>query len=186
MSSIFQQFKRINKRIIKAKTKATTRAANKSLSKTRTQFRRDISKATKLKAKVINKRLWNKKATRSNPLKGEIGVGVHWGVPLTEFKPRPKQVKIGRGKGARRYKGVSAMLPNEGRTLIKGAFLAEVKSGKKLVLKRKGKSRSPTYQPKHSIKDIAKAQQRPAQNFLREEFKKQYSNYFKKEIDKLK
>ena len=168
----------------KAKTTATYRAVNRSISKTNSQLKRELTKKLKLKSSDVGKRLWTTKATPSKPLGGGIGVGVHYGLPLRLFKPKSKTVKVGRGKKARRYQGVTIMSP-EGRMLVEGGFLI-TKNNKQFVVKRKGEDRNPLTEPKINLKPYAEELKPKMISFLADEFKVQFDKQIGYELKKIK
>lgn len=185
MKSFIRQFQRTTDRIKKAKITALYRSTNRALSKTQTAWRRDISKETKLPAKKISPRLRMFKASSKKPTRGALSFATRWGVPLSEFKPRVKIVKKKRNKKTRKYKGVTAMLPS-GRDIVPGAWIWEAKSGKSLVLQRKGPGRYPTKQPTEDLFPYADKVKGAAERLLRSEFQANYKKQFDYEISKLK
>lgn len=183
------QIKLINKalrQVANANRTASYRAMNKAVNKTKTQFRRDVAAATKVKQKELSKRLFTQKATKLKPFNGAVTFGTHYDLPVHLFRPRTKQVKIGKGKSARKYKGVTIQNPNTGsRELVEGGFIW-TRGSKKLVLKRKNKSRKPLTLPKLSIHALVQQQKKPMQNFMASEFEKNFNSQVQYEIGKIK
>lgn len=159
--------------------KATYRALNKASSKTNTQFKRQIMKDTGLKSSDVAKRLYQKKAN-SKSLSAFVSLGTKFGISLSLFKPKVKIVKKGRGKTARKYNGVTVNIPVEGgRFLVPNGFLMTAKSGKSLVVVRSSASRLPLKEQKYSIDSSGRAHQSSLVTYMREEFKKQFSDQLK-------
>lgn len=164
----------------KAITNASFRSLNKTYSKVNTQFKRQVKAQTGLSTNLLNKRFKVKKATKSN-LRGFVSMGTKFGIALDNFKPK---IKIIRGKNKRKYKGVSIKIGTEQREVVKGAFLATLKSGKSLILIRKGKGRLPVTNPKKDFYPIAKQLQPNLLSFANAEYKSQYQTQLKYELTK--
>lgn len=156
----------------KAKTVATMRALNKASAKTKTQFIRAMVQASGLKNKDVSRRIRVQKATKGS-LTGYVSLGTKFDIPLSYFSPKEKTVRIGR----RKYKGVTVKIPSEGgRIVVPKGFMAYAKSGKSLVLARKGQAKYPTKDLKHSLAPSARAEQGSLQRYMKEEFDSQFSS----------
>lgn len=176
---MFSQFSKVANKINNAQITASYRALNKAVSKTQTQYKRLIASDTGLKASAITPRFASKKASKKS-LAAYVSFGVKYGVSLSEFKPKEKQVRIGK----RKHKGVSVKLPEVGRVVVPKAWLW-VTSGKSLVLARKGQARRPTYSPKYSLSDIAKRHQADMKKLMRSEFDNVFSEQLKYEANRI-
>lgn len=160
------------------RVKATYRAMNKAAAKTKTQFQRSLAKETGLKSSKLSSRFLTKKATK-NRLNALVSLGTKHAIPLSEFSPKSKVVR----KNKRKYTGVTVKIPSEGgRSLVPGAFMMTVRSGKVLVVARKTKARTPTEVLKHSILKTGLEEQRPMLKLFREEFKKTFRDQLKYEV----
>lgn len=184
MASLFTQFQKIQTKINKANLTASYRAINKAQGKVKTQFQRLIAQDSGLQSKQIKNRFFQRKAS-SKSLNAFIGIGVKFGVALSEFKPKEKLVKIGKGKKARKYKGVTVKLP-EGRQVVAGGFLFIAKSGKSLVLTRKGQARNPLTQPRYNLNAIASRHQSAMNQLMKKEFDANFKSQLQYEIAKTK
>ncbi|MDX9731562.1 MAG: phage tail protein [Bdellovibrionales bacterium] len=182
--SLEKQFTRITAKIGKAKTVATYRALNKAAARTKTRLTRTVSKASGLKSSIVSKRIMTKRAS-ANSLRAFVSFGVKYGVPLDEMKPKEKTVKIGRGKKARSYRGVTVKLP-EGRVLVPRAFLWSAPSGKSLIVQRKGSARRPLQRPTFSLRELVKSHERTMSAFMRDEFNRSFDDQFEYELQKIK
>ncbi len=180
---MLNQFKKISQRLLKAKRVAAYRALNRAAAMTKTQMTKDIRASTGLAAKVITKRVYVRKASLASPF-SFVSFGVQYGVPLAEFAPKEKIVRVGKGKTARKYRGVTVKLP-EGRTLVPKAFLWKAPSGKAIVLMRKGEERRPLSQATLSLQQVAESHQRSLVSFMRQEFEKRFATQLEYELGKL-
>lgn len=174
--------KYINK-VSKAKTVATYRALNRSVSVANTSFKRSIAKETGLKNKRINNRFKVKKAN-SKSLSAYVSFGTKIGIDLSEFKPKLKNIK----KNKRTYQGVTVKIGNErinpeGKSGNKG-FLAQVKSGKSLVLARKSSAKLPTESLKYNLYNSAKKNQSSLNKMFSDKFKDEFKKAIKYEVNK--
>lgn len=154
--------------------KANYRAMNRALATVNTQYKRKLSKATNLKASDVQRRLSLRKATLKKQ-SVSLSVGVKYGIALDYFKPRVKIIK----KNNRKYYGVSAMLPQQGRVVIPDAFIMRGKNNKYLVVKRKTKRKFPVERIRHSIADTAKSFQNEHQTLLKEKFREEFNRQIK-------
>lgn len=180
---MIKQFQRITNTLDKAKKVATFRALNRAAAMTKTQMLRDIRKDSGLTAAQISKRIYTRKAS-SKSLSSFVSFGVKYGVSLSEFKPKEKIVRIGKGKKARKYRGVSVKLP-EGRVTVPHAFMWKSPAGKNLVLARKGSARNPLYSPTFSLEQIAMSHQRTLISFMRRSFEQRFEAQLEYELGKL-
>lgn len=159
----------------------TSRALNRALSSTKTQLVRDLSDDTGMKNASIKARVREVKATVKS-LNVIIALAVKIGVSLAEFSPSIRKIKVvhqGNTKATTHY-GVSVRIGGTTRDIVPGAWLAYGKSGKKLVLARKGKDKYPTQALRTDVfKDAAKTRQVQATKQLADKF----SNEVASQID---
>lgn len=158
---------------------ATYRSLNKTYSKINTKFKKEIRTSTGLPLKFLNKRFKVKKASKTN-FSGYVSMGTKFGISLDNFKPKVKIIK----KSKRKYQGVTVKIGKGAREIVQGGFIATVKSGKSLILVRKGKERSPTYNPKHNLHPIAKQIQPSLKSYGQSEYKLQFQQQIKYELSK--
>lgn len=160
-------------------TKATYRALNKSVAKTNTQFKRLLQKDLGMKSKDISKRIYQKKAN-SKSLTAYVSFGTRYGVGLHHFKPRVKVVKIGKGRKAKKYNGVSISIPAEGgRFVVPKSFMATMPNGKSLVVARTARNRYPLQVQTKDVSEIGMKHQATLTKFMREDFRQQFSAQLK-------
>lgn len=172
LSSWVDKVKDVNNR-------ATYRALNKAASKTNTQYKRLLQKDLGMKSKDISKRIYQKKANRQS-LTAFVSFGTRYGVGLHHFKPKVKVVKVGKGRKAKKYNGVSISIPSEGgRFVVPKAFLATMPNGKSLVVARTAKGRYPIDVQIKDVSAIALKHQTTLTKFMREDFRKQFSAQLK-------
>jgi hypothetical protein len=158
----------------------TARALNRALSSTRTKVTRAIREQTGLKTAVIKTRIREAKANR-NKLSVVLALATKVGVSLAEFAPRVKKVMSAAGK---RF-GVTVKIGQQARQLVPGGWLATVKSGKQLVLARKGKAQYPTVALRTTVfTDVVKAEQASAKRYIVDEFDRIVAEYIDFEIQK--
>jgi hypothetical protein len=181
MSSIYSQLTKILNKADNANSTAAYRAMNRAVSKTQTQYKRRIATLSGLKASQVAPRFYTKKATKKS-LTAFVSFATKFGIPLDQFKPKEKTVRIGK----RKYKGVTVKLPIEGRVIVKGGFLATVKSGKSLVLMRKGAARYPTVKPTYKLYELAKGEQKSLKQLMSQEFETQFKSQLEYELSKIK
>lgn len=167
----------------KRNRKAGYRAMNKSVAKTRTEFRKRMQKEIGLKAKDINSRFYTRKAS-SKSLVAYVSLGTKVGIPLRLFKPKEKIVKIGRGKNARRYVGVTVKIPSEGgRFVVPKGFMIKTSRGKALstplVAMRKTAARKPLVEVRYDVKKTADQHQASLVKFMKSDFKTQFKAQLK-------
>lgn len=182
--TLLQGFQKTYSKLSQANRTASYRSMNKALAKTQTFYSKQIATESGLKSAIVKPRFMSRKATKQSLL-SYVSFGVKFGVPLSEFKPKAKTVKIGRGKSARKYQGVTVKLPSVGRVVAPKAFLWTTKSGKSLVLARKGIARNPLALPRYSLNDIAKKHQSAAKQMLKLEFERNFKTQLQYEIKKL-
>lgn len=179
---MLKQFSAINNRILKAQKTAAYRAINKAAAMTKTQMTRRLKADTGLSSAEITRRIFVRRAsTRSTS--AFVSFGTKFGVPLSEFKPREKIVKVRRGTKGR--KGVTVKLP-AGRTLVPKGFMWKAKSGKTLVIARKGQDRYPLALPTFSLRQLAEAHQASLVGYMREEFNRLFEKQLEYELSKKK
>lgn len=172
LSSWVDEVKDINNR-------ATYRALNKAASKTNTQFKRLLQRDLGVKSKDISKRIYQKKAN-SKSLTAYVSFGTKRGLGLHLFKPRVKVVKVGKGRKARKYNGVTITVPAEGgRFFVPKAFIATVPNGKSLVLARMTRKRLPIDSQIKDVSEIGMKHQATLVKFMREDFRQQFSAQLK-------
>lgn len=177
--TLLKQLSKAYDKVNSAQQNASYRSINKSLSKVQTQYKRLIAQDSGLKAKQITPRFALRKASKKS-LRGYVSFGVKFGVALSEFKTKSQTVKIGK----RKYRGVSVKLP-EGRVIVKGGWLWNAKSGKSLVLMRKGLAKYPTAQPTYNLNTIANSHRQAMQKLFKSEFDATFSDQLKYEAKKL-
>lgn len=141
MASIKSQLKGIDKAIIQG----SVRALNRALSSAKTQLVRNLKEDTGLKTDKVNSRVFPIKAN-NNKLLASLNVAVKFGVPLRQFSPKQKTVRVKHSTGgrARAHYGVTVKLGKQNRQLVPGAFLLDNKAGL-IVVGRKGAFRGPNY-----------------------------------------
>jgi len=160
----------VSRKIQRAIRTSQLNALKRAIRLTRSKVSKDLRKDTKLNSKALNKRMRVLMPKAGRTL-GEISIATTFGVALRYFKPLVKMVK-----GAKRmFEGVSINIGEAGRNLVPGAWLATVKNGQQLVLKRKGKARYPTEEPRSDIlKNSALARQNEHKAYLAQVFKENY------------
>jgi hypothetical protein len=129
MNSFANTFNKIQRGIDKAQISALNKASN--VVKARL-IKSLMSELGGVRQKVVAGRIRAIKAKSSRP-SATISVATKYGLNLGEFSPRQNTVKTDAGK----RRGVSVD-PGTGRYTVPGAWLWRSKSGKKLVLGRKG------------------------------------------------
>jgi len=115
------------------KDKATYRALNRALDKLVTETGREVRKVYKVRLRTVRDALNTKRASVRNLQARLLVDGVR--LPIIEFSPRWRR---GMPVGA----SVQVMVSG-GRKNIRGAFIAEMKSGHRGVFRRRGRSRLP-------------------------------------------
>ena len=159
-----------SRKIAKAIKAAQVKALNKALTETKQKVLSDLRNDTALTNKALDKRVLVLRPKKGVGL-GSINIAVKFGVKLSEFRPLEKMVK----GATRAYRGVTIKIGEAGRNLVPGGFLATVKSGKELVLKRIGASRLPTTAPTTDILKRSAISRAPAhKSFLQQAFARWY------------
>lgn len=180
------QFKKAFKGIDSAIQQGTARALNRALSSTKAQISKTIRNEVGLTNKQIAARIREIKAG-SKSLAVKLAIATKVGISLTEFKPQVKAVNVvhaGNRKATKHY-GVTVKLGTAGRLLVPGGFLATVKSGKQLVLSRKGKGRYPTVALRTTLfSDVVTREQTATQKYLLDTFNELVGDYIEYEIGK--
>lgn len=171
-------FSKIALNLKKAVKQAEIKALNRALAATNKKVAKDLREDTSLPNKAIKKRTYVQKPKAGKSL-GSITILTKFGVALTEFKPIEKLIQ----GTARVYKGVTVKVGRLGRELVKGGFLAPVRSGKEVVLIRKGKARLPTSTPSSDVlRTSAQARQEEHKSFFAKVFKEFYPIDFDNEF----
>lgn len=181
MNIIAKEFTRITSDIQKAQTVATYRALNKALSKTNTAFLREAAQNLGVPTKTIRNRFFQRKANSKN-LTAYVSYGVQFGLSYEFLKPKIKLVSQGKGKQKKKKPTLSVKLP-EGRTQLTNAWLWQTKSGKQLVLERKGKARKPTRTKRLNLLPYAPSTD-SLNDFFFSDFQKQFDSQLQYEISK--
>ena len=182
------EFKKALKGVDKAIKKATTRALNRALDSGKAKMGKALRAETGLPNKTLNKRLILK---RANDKKSRVKLfyGISAGISLGEFKPKVKAVRAthkNHRKGSKtKHYGVTVKIGKGARTLVPGGFVRTVKSGKTLVLARKGEARRPTVAIRTGIfKDSVKANAASTDTHMMAEFNRIVHGYIEFEISK--
>lgn len=118
---------------------AVVRTINRAMDQANTAARREISEKLGVKQKDLKTRITVIRATSKNPT-AELLIA-NKKVPLVAFSPRPVKVMSARGPRI----GVSVVIDGV-RQIVKGAFLTDMRSGKRGVFERKGRKRLPIRQ----------------------------------------
>lgn len=120
--------------------KSAARSINRTATGTRTFLSKEVRKELKIKAKPVRDAVRIKKASPNASLRNIQGIVEVSGkpIPLIEFGARERNVR----KDGKVYKGVSVRVKDR-RKVVRGGFLATMKSGRTGIFKRKGKSRLP-------------------------------------------
>lgn len=151
------------------------RGLNKAIDKTKTRVIRQLREETGLSSEQVYRRVLPIKAKKGKP-NGSINIATKFDISLAYFKPKEKVVKLpskrtSRGKGRpknRTFYGTTVKIGNNPRQLVPGGFLRTVKSGKELVLARKGQARYPTVALKTDIfRKVAQKHQVENSEFLK-------------------
>lgn len=127
----------------KAIRRATARSLNEILRTAKAQSARDIRQEINLKAGTIKKHITDTRAKQSDPVNSQKAVlsFSRRGIPLAEYDAKPKVV--GKSKLTRKpLVGVTVKV-KQARKVVKGGFLSTMKSGKRGVFIRRGKTRLP-------------------------------------------
>ena len=145
-SNLFSSIEKAMKGVDNAIKLGTKRALNRSAASTRTLIRQTMRKETGLKSEYVNKRLLLNRTQTGNTkpysFRANVAIAMRAILPQRLFNPRVKRIKTIRGN---RY-GVTTKVGKQGRTLIPGAFLMQLRNGVEIVAERKGNRRTPTKQ----------------------------------------
>lgn len=120
-----------------AAQKAAIRAANRTVKSVRSRIMKHLGKALGLKRKDLTVKLLYRNASRGNDF-ARLTILETKGPPLYLFAPKRTKVQTSRGERL----GVTALQDGK-RELVRGGFVAEMKSGHVGIFARKGEGRLP-------------------------------------------
>lgn len=181
MSNIAKEFTRLTADIQKAQNVAVFRSINRALAKTQTQFLKQAAQSLGVPTKTIRNRFFQRKANSKN-LTAYVSYGVQFGLSYEFLKPKVKFISTGKGKNKKKKPTLSVKMP-EGRTQLTNAWLWQTKSGKQLVLERKGKARTPTRTKRLNIVPYSPSTD-SLNDFFFSDFEKQFASQLQYELTK--
>jgi hypothetical protein len=200
-----KDFKSLGLGISKAIEQAKARGINKALGIGRTEMAKRLKTDTGVNVKTLKTRIGIYPA-RVHRQYGWLYVGFKFGLKISEFKPKEKDVRVtpARASGAvgrprsRVYKGTTIKIGNAGRQLIDGVFPSQSGRGITLWLARKlayttgkyvrGKTKNrPTFVPMiNPIKDSALNSEKAVSKVIDQAFERSVLHEIQYGLSKIK